>query len=79
MRILSTYEPGETVQFEVMRARRRATVTGRMPQAREGEWRVRPNSFEPAFMPLRDWIDHEGLRRRIERSLVGRAEINIKT
>lgn len=46
MRILATYEPGEAVQFEVMRQRRRMTVSGRMPQPREGEWRIRPNSFE---------------------------------
>jgi S1-C subfamily serine protease len=51
MRILSTYESGETVQFEVMRQRRRTTVNGRMPQSREGEWRIRRNSFE---LPIPD-------------------------
>ncbi len=46
MRILSTYEPGEAVQFDLMRQRRRQTVTGRVPEARRGEWRIRPNNFE---------------------------------
>ena len=46
MRILSTYDAGETVQFEVMRQRRRITVNGRMPAAGHAEWRVRPNHFE---------------------------------
>ncbi len=51
MRILSTYESGEAVQFEVMRQRRRITVNGRMPQNRDGEWRVRRNSLE---LPIPD-------------------------
>jgi membrane-associated protease RseP (regulator of RpoE activity) len=46
MRILSTYEAGETVSFDVMRQRRRTTVSGRMPENRRSEWRVRPNNFE---------------------------------
>jgi hypothetical protein len=51
MRILSTYDAGEVVQFEVMRQRRRITVNGRMPAAEHSEWRVRPNHFE--FSPPR--------------------------
>ncbi len=57
MRILSTYEANEQVQFEVMRQRRRATVTGRLPQ-NETRWRVRPNRFEMPMrnrMPLMQW------------------------
>jgi hypothetical protein len=46
IRILSTYDANEAVQFEVMRQKRRATVSGRMPQRREGSWRIRSNSFE---------------------------------
>jgi membrane-associated protease RseP (regulator of RpoE activity) len=46
MRILSTYDAGEAVQFEVMRQRRRITVNGRMPAAGHSEWRIRPNNFE---------------------------------
>ncbi len=45
MRILSTYEPGEQVQIEVMRNRRRITVSGRLP-ASDQRWRVRPNNWE---------------------------------
>jgi S1-C subfamily serine protease len=46
MRILGTYEPNDSLRFEVMRQRHRATVSGKMP-AREGrEWRIEPNMFE---------------------------------
>lgn len=44
LRILSTYEAGDTVSFEIMRSRRRTTVSGRMPSERQ--WRVYRNSFE---------------------------------
>lgn len=46
MRILSTYDASEAVQFEVMRQKRRITVNGRMPREPERRWRVRSNSFE---------------------------------
>ena len=53
MRILSTYEGGEVVQFDVMRQRRRISVSGRMPQA--GRWRVQHNSLEvPQFDHFRN-------------------------
>lgn len=56
MRILSSYDPGETVSFDVMRQRRRATVSGRIPEApRRREWRVQPNNFEykvPGMEPM---------------------------
>ena len=50
MRILSTYDSGETVPFEIMRQKRRANVTGRLPQ-RDVRWRIQHNSFE---MPMPD-------------------------
>ncbi len=43
-RILGTYDPGETVTFDVMRMKHRIAVTGKMP-ARHG-WRALPNSYE---------------------------------
>jgi S1-C subfamily serine protease len=43
MRILSSYEPGESVAFEVMRMKRRITVSGKMPEGRG--WRVMHNSL----------------------------------
>ena len=54
MRILSTYEANEAVQFDVLRQRRRQTVSGRVPEARPMRWRVSPGSWE---MPLRHF-DH---------------------
>lgn len=48
MRILSTYERDEQIQFEVQRQRRRQTVTGRLPEARRG-FRAIPNSFMPSL------------------------------
>jgi hypothetical protein len=58
MRILSTYEADETVRFDIMRQKRRATVNGRMPR-REGQWRVAPNTFEMRIPP----VDLEPLMR----------------
>ncbi len=60
-RILGTYDPGESVPFEVMRMKRRISVTGKMPA--ESGWRARHNSFNwdgvvlPGFdmKLLRDW------------------------
>jgi len=43
-RILGTYDPGESITFDVMRMKRRISVTGKMPE-RHG-WRAVPNSFE---------------------------------
>lgn len=48
MRILGTYEPRETVGFEIMRQKRRQTLSGRMP---ERGWRVQHNSLEPRELP----------------------------
>ena len=43
-RILGTYDPGETVTFDVMRMKHRISVAGKMPE-RHG-WRATPNSYE---------------------------------
>ncbi len=80
MRILSTYEPGEAVQFDLMRQRRRQSVSGRMPEPRPGEWRIRRNSlertlpreFEHLFRELQDELprrlldDHAPRHRVLE-------------
>jgi len=50
LRILSTYEPGENVAFEVMRQKRRVAVNGKMPAA-ERNWRVQHNSLEWRELP----------------------------
>lgn len=63
MRILSTYEPGEALQFEIYRDGRRSTVSGAMPQRREGEWRIRRNSFEVPMPDLHRFFE-EGMRQR---------------
>lgn len=64
MRILSSYESGEAVQFDVMRRGRRVAVSGRMPASREPTWRVRPNRFdnmEPGMeAPFRFKVSAEG-------------------
>ena len=43
-RILGTYDPGETVAFDLMRMKHRISVSGKMPERRA--WRVMPDSFE---------------------------------
>jgi membrane-associated protease RseP (regulator of RpoE activity) len=47
LRILGTYEPNESVSFDVMRMKHRTSVSGKMParRARTG-WSVTPNSFD---------------------------------
>ena len=61
-RILGTYDPGESVTFELMRMKRHVNITGKMPE--QGGWRARHNSFdfdgllEPDMEQmdlLRDW------------------------
>ncbi len=52
MRILSTYEPGEDVRIDIMRQKRRASVSGRMPRRPEATWRVEPNHFEMRIPPM---------------------------
>ena len=46
LRILGTYEPNESVSFDIMRMKHRTTVSGKMPARRSGMWSVTPNSFE---------------------------------
>jgi S1-C subfamily serine protease len=48
MRILGTYEPREAVAFEIMRQKRRQSVSGRIP---ERGWRLEHNSLEPQALP----------------------------
>jgi len=51
LRILGTYEPNETVSFDVMRMKRHITVSGKMPERRRRSWTVTPNSFDFDFGP----------------------------
>jgi len=46
LRILGTYEPNESVTFDIMRMKHRTTVSGKMPARRSGNWFVAPNSFD---------------------------------
>ena len=50
LRILGTYESGESVSFEIYRSRRRTTVNGRIPQHRSGSWSIYHNSFEEPLL-----------------------------
>ena len=64
LRILSTYDAGENVSFEIYRSKRRTTVNGRMPAERSPGWRMYRNSLEgPSvlFDRLRDLPELEGL------------------
>jgi hypothetical protein len=50
LRILSTYDAGENVSFEIFRSKRRTTVNGRLPARNPATWRVFRNSFEPLLL-----------------------------
>jgi hypothetical protein len=63
MRILSTYETNEAVQFEVMRQRRRQTVNGRVPEVPAVRWRVSPGSWT---LPRRQMEELHQLHPRLE-------------
>ena len=67
MRILATYDPDESVTFDVMRMKHRISVTGKMPRERHGQWTVSPNSFEwgPNAPLLRAWGEMEQLPRML--------------
>lgn len=54
MRILSTYEAREQVSFELMRQRRRITVSGRMPESRR--WRIERNELEYQELGPSEWM-----------------------
>ncbi|MFI5206606.1 MAG: PDZ domain-containing protein [Gemmatimonadales bacterium] len=49
MRILGTYEPQETVQFEVMRQHHRLSVSGKIPQREEHGWGIHRDNLELQF------------------------------
>ena len=60
LRILGTYEPNETVSFDIMRMKHRTTVSGKMPARRGGAWFESPNSFQLQFdapMPFMQGLD----------------------
>jgi len=59
LRILSTYDAGENVSFEIFRSKRRTTVNGRLPAHSEGTVRFFRNSFEPQLLPE---IEMPGIR-----------------
>jgi len=46
LRILGTYEPNESVSFDIMRMKHRTTVSGKMPERRSGAWTITPDSFD---------------------------------
>ena len=52
LRILGTYEPNESVSFDVMRLKHRITVNGKVPERRGRGWSVTPNAFDFDFSPL---------------------------
>jgi hypothetical protein len=71
-RILGTYDPGETVTFELMRMKRRINVSGKMPE--RAVWRAHPNAleFDEFFPPawehgdlLRGWSGQTPLMLRL--------------
>jgi len=66
MRILSTYDSGESIQFDVMRQHHRTSVTGRMPEARETHWRIRQDNYELPMVPGQPFIDSDGPMLRIQ-------------
>jgi S1-C subfamily serine protease len=74
MRILGTYDPGESVSFEVMRMKRRITVTGKMPERRG--WRVMRNSFD-FDGPLMEMMKQLEPLRELPRMLVPRHPLPI--
>jgi membrane-associated protease RseP (regulator of RpoE activity) len=67
LRVLGTYEPSETVTFEVMRMKRRISVSGKMPERRRPGWTVSPNSYEmqPFMRPPGPWAPAEDLPRML--------------
>jgi membrane-associated protease RseP (regulator of RpoE activity) len=86
MRILNTYDPNETVTFEIMRMKRRVTVSGKMPQEPRRGWTISPNSLEdgaPMRWP-RAWGGIPALPRMLLRlpmvpGLPGPASVRVET
>ena len=70
LRILGTYEPNETVTFDIMRMKHRTTVSGKMPARRRGGvWFESPNSFQFDMpMPWMQGLDElQEMPRMLER------------
>ncbi len=67
MRILGTYDPNESVSFDVMRMKHRITVTGKMPEERRSHWMITPNSLElgPAMPFPQGWGQIQDLPRML--------------
>jgi len=74
MRILGTYEPNESVSFEVMRMKRRITVAGKMPERRG--WRVMHNSLD-FDMPLMEMMKQLEPLRELPRMMLPRHPLPI--
>jgi S1-C subfamily serine protease len=57
MRILRSYEPGETVTIDVLRKQKRVTVSWKVPESENRHFRMMPRMREePSFFKLRDVI-----------------------
>jgi len=67
MRILGSYDVGESVSFDVMRHGRRAAVTGKIPENRRSEWRIRPDMFEQEDDRDGGDFDGQGMQQMMER------------
>jgi len=70
LRILGTYEPNETVTFDIMRMKHHTTVSGKMPaRHRGGVWFESPNSFQFDMpMPWMQGLDElQELPKMLER------------
>jgi membrane-associated protease RseP (regulator of RpoE activity) len=66
-RILGTYDPGESVGFELMRMKRHVNITGKMPERTSG-WRISPNSFDFDEL-IEPKMDHMELLRDLPRMM----------
>ena len=53
VRILRSYDPGETVSIEVLRKRQRVTVSYKVPERRDGFYKVPRMHEEPSWFRLR--------------------------
>lgn len=71
MRILRSYEPGETVSIQVFRKKAQVTVTYKVPDERDGEFRYKtpreePSWFKMAPRPDVQWKTRDVVRLRPE-------------
>ena len=51
MQILSSYEPGEKLQLNVLRMKKKLTVDVTIPEGTRGSWQHRLDSDEDVLMP----------------------------